>query len=67
MHFKKLRDILSSKISEIEFSLSLCCLKQIIFFGSFDELKSIKYVNLLLFECQSTSYEKAVKVLQKWH
>ena len=37
-HFK-LRDILSWKISEIENLLLLCCLKQIAFFGSLDELK----------------------------
>ena len=39
MHFQKWRDILSKKISEIEILLSLRCLKQLVFFGSFDELK----------------------------
>ena len=39
MHFKKVRDTLSLKISEIEILLLLCCSKQIAFFGSLDELK----------------------------
>ena len=39
MHFKKLRDILSYKSSETEFLLVLCCLKQIAFSSSFDELE----------------------------
>ena len=40
MHFKKWRDILRWKNSEIEFLLLLCCLKQLAFFsGSFDKLK----------------------------
>ena len=38
MHFKKIARYIELKISEIEFSLLLCCLKQT-FFGSFDELK----------------------------
>ena len=46
-----MRDILSLKISEIEFLL-LCCLKQIAFFGSFDEFNMYQCVNLLLFEGQ---------------
>ena len=37
MHFKKLRDIMSKKISEIEFLLFLFEKKA--FFGSFDEFK----------------------------
>ena len=39
MRFKKLRDIFSSKISEIELLLLLCSLKQIAFFGSIDAVK----------------------------
>ena len=45
MHFKKLRDILSKKISEIEILL-LCCLKHS-FFGSLDELKKHQLCKLL--------------------
>ena len=39
MHFKKLRNVLSSKFTEIEFLFLLCCVKQIGFFGSFDKFK----------------------------
>ena len=39
MQFKNLQDILSLKISEIELSWLLYCLKQITSFSSFDELK----------------------------
>ena len=62
MHFKKSRDILIRKNSEIGFSL-LCCLKQIVLFGS----QCISWHNLLQFESQSTSYQKAVKWPQKRH
>ena len=67
MLFEKLRDILNYKNSEIEISLLLCCLKQICFSVPLMNQKCIICANLLLFECQSTCKEKAVKVPQKWH
>ena len=41
MRFKNW-EIVSWKVSEIEFLFLLCSLKQITFFGSFDELKKNK-------------------------
>ena len=68
MHLKKLRDILKKKTSKTGFSLLLCCLEQIVFFSfHLVNQKCINCINELLFECQSTCYEKAVKVPQKWH
>ena len=62
MHFKKLRDILKLKTSEIEILLLVCCLRQLAFLVHLMNLKYIICVNLLLFECQSTCYQEAVKV-----
>ena len=54
MHFKKMRDRLSWKISEMRFLSLYCCLKQIFFFGSIDEKNCISCRNFSLIKCQST-------------
>ena len=49
-------EILSEKkILKSTFLSLFCCLKQITFFGSFDELKWHSCVNFLLIKCQSTN------------
>ena len=63
MHFTKLRDKLSKNISEIEFLLFLCCLKQIASLSvHLINLKCMKCVNVLRFECHSRRYQKTVRV-----
>ena len=67
MHFKKLRDTWSCTTSEIELLIFVLLFEtNNFFFGSFDELKMYKMSLILLIKCQSTCYQKAVKVHQRF-